>query len=86
MATKALHKLGDISSDTPDLCTISGEDGDNYIGMWVYGLGFFNVKFPKETTRIPTDEEKNKYIGTGIAINSNSCHYVFKKEDFEWDE
>ena len=26
MATKAIHKMGDIISDNPDLCSVSKED------------------------------------------------------------
>ena len=85
MATIAIHNLGDISRKDPDLCVITKEDENNYIGMWVTGFGFFDVKFPKDTTRSLTEQEKNKYIGRGLAINSNPIHYVFKKEDFEWD-
>jgi len=48
MATKALHLTGDISRDNPELCIIFGEDGDNYIGNWVEGLGFVKVKFQKK--------------------------------------
>src|SRR5262245_33776144 len=39
MATKAIHQLGDISRDKPDICQIFGEDADNYIGNWVTGFG-----------------------------------------------
>jgi len=74
MATKAIHKLGDISSDTPDLCQISSEDKENYIGMWVEGLGFFNVKFPKGTTRELTDEEIDKYNKLYYAINKQPSY------------
>ena len=70
MATKAFHKLGDISSDVPDLCYIHSEDKDNYIGNWVTGLGFINVKFPKETTRPLTTEEIEKYNKLYVRINS----------------
>ena len=69
MATKAIHLLGDISRDEPDLCTINKEDDDNYIGMWVTGFGFFDVKFPKETTRELTPEETKKYNGTYVQIS-----------------
>ena len=61
MATKAIHNLGDISRDIPDLCYINTEDDDNYIGGWVSGFGFINVKFPKNTTRELTPEEYKKY-------------------------
>lgn len=83
MATKAYHKLGEISSSIPDLCRVYNEDEDNFYGMWVTGLGFFNVRFPKETTRKLTEEEKEHYIGKMLSINNNLPHYQFKKEDFE---
>lgn len=86
MATKAIHMLGDISRDVPNMCVINKEDEENYIGMWVEGFGFFDVKFPKETTRELTKEEIDKQVGKRLAINSNPPHYQFKREDFEWDE
>ena len=70
MATKAIHKLGDISRDTPDLCFINDKDDDNYIGSWVYGFGFIKVKFPKETTRDLTPDEIKEYNGKYMAINN----------------
>ena len=57
MATKAIHKLGDISSSEPDICRIESEDDENYIGRWVCGMGFVHVKFPKSSTRKLTSEE-----------------------------
>jgi len=70
MATTAIHKLGDISSDKEDLCFVSSEDEDNYIGQWVTGFGFIDVKFPKETTRNLTDEEIEYYNKRSIRIGS----------------
>ena len=77
MATTAIHKLGDISSPTPDICSIEGEDGDDYIGQWVTGLGFFNVRFPKSTTRDLTDQEiefysKQRYAMYGLMSGEKS--------------
>ncbi len=71
MATTAIHKLGDISSDEPDLCHIYHEDDENYYGMWVTGMGFFDVKFPKETTRELTVEEIEKYNKTCVQISDH---------------
>lgn len=70
MATTALHLLGDISSSEPDLCHVYNEDEENYYGMWVTGYGFFDVKFPKETTRELTEEEIQKYNSMRVRINS----------------
>jgi len=79
MATKAIHKLGDISSDKPDLCVISSEDDENYIGCWVTGpgfievgfieVGFFEIKFPKATTRELTPKEAEYYNSQYIQLS-----------------
>ncbi|OGZ20805.1 MAG: hypothetical protein A2654_00235 [Candidatus Nealsonbacteria bacterium RIFCSPHIGHO2_01_FULL_43_31] len=76
MATKAIHKLGDISRDKPDLCVIHSEDEENYIGNWVTGFRFVEVKFPKATTRELTEEEKDKYDGMQIAIGDQPAFIV----------
>lgn len=57
MATKAFHKMGDISRDKPEYAYIVAEDDDNYYGSWIEGFGFIDVRFPKETTRILTPDE-----------------------------
>lgn len=75
MATKAFHQLGEISSDGPDLCHINSVDGDYYVGSWVTGYGFFNVRFPKETTRNLTTEEVEKYNNQTYQL---SDHRPFK--------
>lgn len=77
IATTAIHKLGDISRPVTDgdysdnLCTVSDEDEENYIGMWVTGFGFFGVKFPKETTRELTQEEITFFNSRYIQLASN---------------
>lgn len=71
MATTANHKLGDISREQPDLCVVSEEDENNYIGNWVFGLGFIDVEFPKSTTRELTEEEIEKYHGKPMSINGH---------------
>ena len=68
MATRAIHKLGDISSDEPDICHVYAETDDDWIGSWVTGLGFFNIHFPKETTRALNDEELARYKKQHIAM------------------
>ena len=63
MATRAWHKLikWEMSMSKPDLCYIYHDDGENWIGQWEYGIGAFDVKFPKETTRDLTQEEFDRY-------------------------
>ena len=70
MATKAFHQLGDISRDEPDLCYVRREREKDYIGSWVTGFGFIEVKFPKETTRELTEKEIEKYNSTYIQISN----------------
>ena len=71
MATTAMHKLGNISRDEPHLCYIEKETDTNYIGSWVTGYGFFDVKFPKETTRDLTQEEVDRYNKTYIQLSDH---------------
>ncbi len=66
MATTAVHKLADISRDEPSLAIIYGEDGTDFIGEWVTGAGFINVRFPKATTRELTAGERSEYNGKFI--------------------
>lgn len=68
MATTAMHQLGDISSPEPDICVVSEETETDYIGNWVYGLGFFGVKFPKATTRELNEAEIEHYRGQKLAM------------------
>lgn len=69
MATTAYHKLGDISREKPDLCFIHGDDGENWVGNWMTGLGFFRVKFPKKSTRKLTKKEKEYWGKHYIQIS-----------------
>ena len=69
MATTAIHKLGDISSDEPDLCYIHDEDEENYIGNWATGLGFVEVRFPKNTTRDLTDAEREHFSKLRLVVS-----------------
>ncbi len=77
IATKAIHKLGDISRKKEDICIITNEDADYYIGGWVTGYAFFDVKFPKSSTRELTAEEIEKYNSMYVQI-SNQCPVKLK--------
>lgn len=68
MATKAQHKMGDLSRDKPNLCHVYAEDDQNWIGSWVTGFGFFDVHFPKDTTRDLTPDEIEKYNKTHVQV------------------
>ena len=77
IATTANHDFaGDISRPMEDyktienLCVVKEEDEENYIGMWVLGMGFFGVKFPKKTTRDLTQQEIDYYNTKSVQINS----------------
>jgi len=68
MATIAKHQLGDISRDNEDYCYVRDETKGWYRGNWAEGYGFYNVKFPKETTRELTDEEREYIENTRLVI------------------
>lgn len=70
IGTIAFHQLGEISRDEPDLFRAYGETKDYYVGMWVTGFGFFDVLFPKDTSRELTDEEREKYNAMHVQIGS----------------
>ena len=69
MATNALGKERNLSREEPDLVRIYGEEDDCYIGEWVTGLGFINVRFPKDTTRELTEKEKD-YFSTKVVVTA----------------
>lgn len=69
MATKAMHKLGDISRDEPDYAHIYDENETDYIGYWLTGLGFIDVTFPKDGCREMTSEEAKYLAEHEIVIN-----------------
>ena len=69
IATTAIHKLGTLSRKDGDLCRVTKESDTDYYGMWVTGMGFFNVRFPKETTRELTKEEIEKWNSTYIQLS-----------------
>jgi hypothetical protein len=70
MGTKAFHQLGDISREEYDLFSAIGETEKYWVGAWLTGMGFFNVLFPKETSRDLTSEEIEKYNKTYVKIGS----------------
>lgn len=73
MATTAFsHGGDDISRDSPDYAAVTHQVGENYYGSWVTGFGFYNVKFPKATTREMTDEERKHYEEMQLAIGGIS--------------
>lgn len=81
MATEAYLKSGNISRDEPDLCYIYGEDENNFIGKWIEGFGFFDVKFPKKTTRPLTEEEISRFSGGTLSINNDPSFCILKESD-----
>lgn len=57
--------------DTHCLCCIDGETEDFYIGNWVTGFGFVNVRFPKQYTRKLYWYEKYRYSNCYIAMGNS---------------
>lgn len=67
---KAIHQLGDISRDVynAELITIYDEDEDNWIGQFVEGFGFINVKFAKSDCKEATEEEIKQWFHNRDSI------------------
>jgi hypothetical protein len=86
MATTAIHMLGDISRDVPSLCYIREESGEDYIGEWVTGYGFIEVRFPKATTRKLTPAEYERFNGGRLAMSNGvvTDPRMIDEADVEW--
>lgn len=70
MGTTAHHQMGDISRQKDDLFQATGETDLYWVGMWSTGFGFFNVLFPKETSRDLTEAEREHFNSMSIQIGS----------------
>lgn len=74
IATKAIHLTGDLSrdpdGDAENLCWVTNETDEYWIGAWVTGFGFFHVLYPKQTTRELTVEEVEKYNKLYIQLSN----------------
>ncbi len=83
MATKANHKMVDLSREEPNLCIVFEEDEDNYYGNWFSRFGFVKIQFPKSTTRELTSEEVEKWHGQVTMIGDKFGPIInIKGEDF----
>jgi hypothetical protein len=63
-----------------ELATVSHENEEFYWGMFVEGLGFFHVMFPKEQTRPPTAEEAKYWSGRQMGMfgsHSGNLSYMW---------
>ena len=66
--TTAIHKLGDISRPSGDFFFVDDEDDEHFIGAWLTGIGYFNVKFPKRNCRELTDDERTLLSSQQVVI------------------
>lgn len=58
----------DISRDEEDYFWVTEEMDYFWVGSWVTGFGFYNVKFPKATSRKPTDEEWEWFLDHPVSL------------------
>ena len=84
MAKSAYHMTGDISRDEFDLAIVFMEDENNLYGNWVYGYGFVDVRFPKKKVKELTEDEINKYNGTGFGISGTYYGKLKISEEHVW--
>jgi len=82
MATRAHHDFaGDISRTEPSLAVIEDETDTDWIGQWVTGLGFLNVRFPKATTRALTPDEVELYDGRLVEAGNGLWTIHIPRDD-----
>lgn len=86
MATEAHHMTGDISSDEYDLALVFDEDENNLYGNWVFGFGFIDVRFPKNTVREITSDDISKYDGKMFAINNKPLYDMTFPKEHLWKD
>jgi len=67
----AIHKLGDIGREIDDYIQIHSETDEYYIGNFVEGYGFIDVKYHKSDCRNLTQDEINKMNKKCYSINGN---------------
>lgn len=88
MAAKYNHKaIGGEDSETFDLITVTHETEEAYLGAFVFGIGMFNVIFPKAdgNVRILNEKEIKQYQGANIAISSNPAHVSLNIKENKYD-
>lgn len=85
MATTAYHKTGNISRDKPDLAIVFSEDDDNLYGNWMFGYGFINVKFPKNTVKKLTENDIKKFNKISYGINNQILGKLDITNDYIWE-
>lgn len=69
LATKAHHLLGDVSRTPEDWCCVQPQPVDGaFVGNWITGIGLINVRFPVETTRALTQEERERFDKLEFAL------------------
>ncbi len=71
MGTSAMgggKKRLDISRDDEDYFHVDSETEHFYIGSWITGFGFFDVAFPKATSRPLTDEEFEWFLDNPVTL------------------
>jgi len=73
IATEANHQMGELHREfgemsVENLCFVTKETEDHYIGAWITGYGFFNVMYPKKSTRRLTKEEVEYFRTKSVRL------------------
>ncbi len=73
----AIHKLGNIGREEDDFIRVFEEDEEYYIGNFVQGFGFIDVKFKKRDCRSLTKEEVDHLNGRWHGINNHPYYQIW---------
>ena len=57
------------STDPSDICVVYGVVGGFFVGEYIYGIAIQNIRFPRTSTRLLTEEDKKEYDGKGMYLN-----------------
>jgi len=77
MARASEHKIWELQiNEEFELCHVTREDEENYYGMFLEGIGAFNVRFPKKYTRDLTESEAKKYSSGGFVLSGIKHTYT----------
>lgn len=66
--TTAIHQLGDISRPKGDYFRVESVTAGAYVGNWLTGYGFVGVRFPAESSRSLTEDERQWLADHPVVI------------------
>jgi len=70
MAEKSFRSNGEKFGSELEICIVDGVMGKNFIGGYIYGICIRGLRFPRNSTRPLSENEKVKYRSKGVYFGS----------------